>query len=485
MAFTSPLFLFCYLPCFLVLYWLVGVRFRPLVLLLGSMIFYVWGEGGHVAVLLFVLLLNYSFAHLINTAPQGNVKITCLFAVTALNLSILFSYKYQLDATFMKYCFGNSFEATQSHLPLGLSFFIFQAISYCIDVYQKVSTPTKNPMKLLLYLGMFPKISGGPIVRYREVESASSHPVVHLDDVAYGAKRFIVGLGKKVIIADTLAKTADQLFAIPSHDLTAPTAWLGITCYTLQLYFDFSGYSDMAIGLGRMMGLRFSENFNYPYAANSLTDFWRRWHMSLTSWFRDYLFTPLLYTLMTDSIRQKMAAGTYRTNYRSMVTIIVVFTFCGWWHGPTFNFILWGLFHGIVLAAESWKLGKVIKRLPLVFQHGYTLLLVMLGWVLFRNADFGVAAHYYCTLFGFSSGSPLYSLKSYLTNELIATLVIAVLAMGPTASLVRKFVIDSKMLTNRPWAQHGVESLAIMIVLVLSLFGVASSTYTPFIYFRF
>ena len=307
MGFTTPLFLFFFLPLVLCGYWLIPLRMRLPFLLGASLFFYAWGALNNTFVLLAAVAGNYLLIRRIDCCESPSRRLTLLFVTIGVNLTCLFAFKYP---QLLQWLAGRSGAAVMSfHLPLGISFFTFQAIAYAIDVYHRKHSPVLTPLRFSLFLALFPKISAGPIIRHQEVSDALVKPTVSVDDCAYGAKRFIVGLGKKLLIADTLAKTADQVFAMPVGELTAPVAWLGIACYTLQLYFDFSGYSDMAIGLGRMFGFTFLENFNYPYISRSLTEFWRRWHISLSTWFRDYLYTPLLYSLMTDKVRQKIAAA--------------------------------------------------------------------------------------------------------------------------------------------------------------------------------
>lgn len=487
MAFTTPHFLFFFLPLVLCGYWVLPPRLRLIYLLAASFIFYACGEGGDLVVLSLAIMSNYLLVLVMERCQQTSRRLTVLFAAIALNLAFLFAFKYPGMTQWLGDKSGISFLAlTPLSLPLGISFFIFQAIAYTVDVYHRKLTSTLNPLQLSLFLSLFPKISAGPIIRHEEVGDALTGPTVNMNDCAYGAKRFILGLGKKLLIADTLAKTTDSIFAIPAGDLTAPLAWLGIICYTLQLYFDFSGYSDMAIGLGRMLGFSFRENFDHPYIAKSVTEFWRRWHISLSTWFRDYLYTPLLYSLMTNKIRQKIALGQYRTNYRGLFCIIIVFTLCGWWHGSTLNFVIWGLLHGILMAAESWKLGKLLKKVPAALSHGYTLLFIMFCWVFFRSPSLTAALDYIESLVGFGSATGIkYNLALYLNSELLLVLLIAFLASMPCTSFLRKHLRSIYPPTITRWPGAMMETAAVMLVFILSLLSVATSTYQPFIYFRF
>jgi len=487
MSFASPVFLFLFLPTILFGYWASSRQLRIYLLLVTSLFFYAWGEGRYVVVLLLAIAVNHILTIVMDRCQQTSRRRAVLLSTIGLNLIFLFAFKYPAVTQWLTSHAGDSLAAQQPmHLPLGISFFTFQAIAYVVDVYHQKHTPVLNPLKFSVFMSLFPKISAGPIIRYDEVDKALAGPAVDIDTCAYGAKRFIIGLGKKLLIADTLAKTADQIFAIPSTDLTAPVAWLGIVCYTLQIYFDFSGYTDMAIGLGRMLGLTFRENFDYPYIAKSVTEFWRRWHISLSTWLRDYLYTPLLYSLMTKKVRQKIACGQYRTNYRSFFSIIVVFVLCGWWHGSTWNFIIWGLLHGLLLATESWKLGKILKKAPKGVAHCYTLLFIMMAWIFFRIPTVGGALDYIAAMLGFGSGDGItYSVPLYMTKELLLILFVAVLASMPTVRYLCDNItckITSPRLM-RCWPI--IESGALASIFLVSLMSAASTTYQPFIYFRF
>jgi len=479
MNFTGPVFLFLFLPLVLCCYWLSGPRLRVYLLLAASLFFYAWGDGKYVLVLGLAIGANYLLTLAMDRCRQPSRRLAALFCTISANLAVLFSFKYPWYINWLAVTGG-------ADLPLGISFFTFQAIAYAVDVYHKEHAAAVDPIRLSLFLSLFPKISAGPIIRYSEVEDALAGPAVNMDDCACGAKRFIVGMGKKLIIADSLARTADQVFAIPAGDLTAPLAWLGIACYTLQLYFDFSGYSDMAIGLGRMLGFSFRENFDYPYISRSITEFWRRWHLSLSTWFRDYLYTPLLYALMTEKVRQKIVLGQYRTNYRSLFCIVLVFTLCGWWHGPTWNFVIWGLLHGLILAAESWKLGKILKKAPAVLAHGYTMLVVMFCWVFFRSPTMGGAFSFIKALAGFGSGSGLtYSLPLYLNVELLLVLALAVPAAMPSHRFIQGRLTALLPGVSKGWPAAAMETGVITAIFLVSLMSAASATYQPFIYFRF
>jgi alginate O-acetyltransferase complex protein AlgI len=486
MDFTAPLFLFFFLPIILFGYWICPLKIRPLLLLSASIFFYLWEEGRHASVLLVAIVVNYLFSLIITICQKHSRRLAALLGAIALNLVLLFSFKYPNMIVGIANGLGVRLGTFLLHLPLGISFFTFQAIAYLVDVYRGKSSSYRNPRRFSLFMSLFPKISAGPILRYEEVSNSIDMPAVSVNASAYGAKRFIFGMGKKLLIADILGKSANQIFIIPTGELTFSLAWLGIICYTLQLYFDFSGYSDMAIGLGRMFGFSFPENFNYPYTAKSVTEFWRRWHISLSSWFRDYLYTPLLYSLMTEKVRQKIASGQYKTNYRSLVCIIFVFALCGWWHGSSLNFIIWGFMHGIILAIESWKFGRALKKAPLWLSHVYSLLTIMICWVFFRSSTLKEAFVFIKALSGFGSGSGVaYSLALYLNSELLLVLILGILASIPVTQSIRKHLNVFLPGLGKPWLAGVLETGVIMLIFCLSLIAMASSTYHPFIYFRF
>lgn len=487
MSLSTPLFLFLFLPIVLTGYWLVGSRLRSLFLLGASVFFYAWGEGRYVVLLLVSIAVNYCFGLLAARFRNTSRGRLVLWVAVLANLGSLAWYKYAVflasNLNLLLSPLGAPLLKLQNqHLPLGISFFTFQAIAYVVDVYREETSPQSGITKFALFMALFPKLAAGPIIRFEEVSADLHGRKPDLELFASGVRRFVIGLGKKILIADTLAKTSDQIFAFPDHGLTTSVAWLGIVCYALQLYFDFSGYSDMAIGLGRMFGFRIRENFNYPYIARSLTDFWRRWHISLSTWFRDYLFIPLSYALMTETIRRKIAEGRYKTNYRSVFSIFVVFTLCGVWHGAGYGFIVWGMMHGVVLGIESLWLGKAMKKWAVPLQHGYFLLVITLSWVLFRSPDVKVAAAYFKAMAGFAVGAEgQQSLALYMNTELLLALFAAVIGAVPFAPLLAETF--SKGCLNRfaPLA----EMVFIALVLLASFASLASSTFSPFIYQQF
>ena len=392
MLFSSTLFLFLFLPLTLVAYLVVGRRLRNVLLLLASLFFYLWGENIYVLVMLSSITMNYIFGLLIdrNIKRGDSGKLPMVLGVVA-NLGLLIFFKYtNFIVDNVNILLGTMGVAAINiepiHLPIGISFFTFQAMSYIIDVYRKDSNVQKNPINLGLYIALFPQLIAGPIVRYHDIADQINRRKTRLLDVAAGSERFIFGLGKKVLIANPLALVADQIFALPVDQLSTGAAWIGVICYTLQIYFDFSGYSDMAIGLGRMFGFRFLENFNYPYISRSIREFWRRWHISLSSWFRDYLYIPM--------------GGNRLGEKRTRRNLLIVFLLVGLWHGASWSFIVWGLIHGLFLIFERSRPGRFIEKMPTPLQLVYTLLVVMNAWVFFRVEKLSDALDYLAVMYG-------------------------------------------------------------------------------------
>jgi alginate O-acetyltransferase complex protein AlgI len=355
------------------------------------------------------------------------------------------------------------------HLPIGISFFTFQSMSYIIDVYRKEVPAQKNPLTVALYISLFPQLIAGPIVRYRDIAHQLIQRQVKTSRFVEGIYRFVMGLGKKMIIANPLGAVADEIFSVPAAQLPVEVAWLGIICYTLQIYFDFSGYSDMAIGLGRMLGFTFLENFNYPYISRSITEFWRRWHISLSSWFRDYLYIPL--------------GGSRAGAWRTWFNLLVVFVLCGFWHGASWNFLVWGLIHGLFLVIERAWLKAALASWPRVFRHVYVMLVVMFGWVFFRMDTLPEAIGLLGALGGLNEGSisPVY-FGRYFDNAILLALFAGGLGSMPIVAWIRKI----PMVTAPAAITSSVFSyLWLMSVFILSLAYLGSGTFNPFIYFRF
>lgn len=483
MIFCSPVFLFFFLPVTLLCYYGLGRGVRNWVLAIASLIFYAYGEWRFVPILAFSIALNYWIAiGLDNWRGQSRARYLLFFGVASdLSLLIYFKYAHFLIDSFSQAlaCIGLSmgWHLAPIALPLGISFFTFHKISYKVDVFRSSAKVRWDPLELTLYILLFPQLIAGPIIRYHEIADQITRRTVTMDKFAEGVRRFIVGLAKKMLIANTLARVADDVFTLPAHELTTAVAWLGIICYALQIYFDFSGYSDMAVGLGRMFGFRFPENFKYPYSAVSITDFWRRWHMSLSRWFRDYLYIPL--------------GGNRVKASRVYANLFIVFFLCGLWHGASWNFVVWGMFHGLFLILERLGLLRVLERCPRMLRHAYAILLIVISWVFFRALTLPYAFAFLGAMFGIAQGSPLrYTPAIFLNTYVVIALVAGLIGCMPIIPFLQK--CWRSMIPSRTWWSPALAILGAVgsiftyaIMFLVASIEVVSSTYNPFIYFRF
>lgn len=398
-------------------------------------------------------------------------KLTSTFVLTIginINLAVLVYFKYanfileNLNSIDMDF----GWNLKEIALPIGVSFFTFQNISYLIDIYRREVKAQQNLIHLGLYISLFPQLIAGPIVRYIDIQKEIIERKISKELFREGIRRFIRGLGKKVVIANTAALIGDKIFNIAPDDISTPVAWLGIICYSLQIYFDFSGYSDMAIGLGKMLGFNFKENFNYPYIAKSIQDFWRRWHISLSTWFRDYLYIPL--------------GGNRKGQYRTYLNLIIVFFITGLWHGASWNFVIWGLFHGLFLLLERNINIKIPKSLRFL-KHLYLLFVVIIGWVFFRIEEFSQALLFLKKMFSFTGGTD-YSPLMYLDTYSIIVILIGFVFSTPIRKLIsNKFNSIVKMSIFNLFVRDGLY----LIFFIFTIMELAQSTYNPFIYFRF
>jgi len=439
------------------------------VLLAASLIFYAFDAGWMIWILIASILFNHAIAQLLPRLA-GRPRHIVFGAAVALNLSVLLHYKYtaflwgiggQLAGKF-----GIEFGPPQSlELPIGISFFTFQAISYIADVYGGVVAPARRLLDFAMYHSLFPQLIAGPIVRYVEVADAVHKRENDIERIAQGAFRFCIGLGKKLLVADAMGAVADPIFQMPIGELTFPLAWTALVCYTLQIYFDFSGYSDMAIGLGAMLGFRFPENFLQPYRARSITEFWRLWHMTLSRWFRDYVYIPL--------------GGNRRGPWRTYLNLVIVFLLCGLWHGAGYTFIVWGLYHGALLVTERLY-RNYLGPLPKGYLAWFvTLFLVMIGWAIFRSPTLSYATSFMTILFGFAWQEGAYfQVQSFLTADKLAVLLIgAFFALAPLGHI--NWRLDGHPATV---FLKGFAGLTIMICAIVAL---SARNFNPFIYFRF
>lgn len=478
MVFSSAIFLFLFLPLTLFAHWVGGRRFRNLLLLIASLIFYAWGEGAYVMVMLASIVLNTLFGRVLDQLSESPHRKWALGLMLGLNLLPLFYFKYSvfllenLNSLFA----GSGWQLAipeAVRLPIGISFFTFQAMSYLIDVYRHTNRSRRSVFDVGLYIALFPQLIAGPIVRYHDISDQIRQRAQTLPLFASGVERFIFGLGKKMLIANPMGFIADTIFSVPAGELTFATAWLGIVCYALQIYFDFSGYSDMAIGLGRMFGFRFLENFNFPYISRSIREFWRRWHISLSNWFRDYLYIPL--------------GGNRHGNFRTGFNLVLVFFVCGLWHGASWNFVIWGLLHGLFLVLERGRLGRVLAASPAAVSHLYVLLMVLTAWVFFRAETLDASLAYLSVMYSWPNTLQLHSgIAIHLDREFYFTLTLGLLLATP----LYRWLVDryKQMTANVAWlyqAGYPARTLLLLFILWLSAMEIANGSYNPFIYFRF
>ncbi len=478
MLFSSISFIFYFLPAVLLCYFIVPARFRRIrnvVLLLFSLVFYGFGGPKFLFVMLFSILINNIFGLLVwytQKRKQYTISKWVLVISVLCNLGILCYYKYTNFFLENFYAvMGQQFHALEIVMPIGISFFTFQGLSYVADVYHGTAKVQKNPLHVALYISMFPQLIAGPIVRYETVAEQITCRTESVNQFASGLRRFAIGLAKKVLIGNTMGLIAAQAFGHPMMDVSSATLWLCMAAYTLHIYYDFSGYSDMAIGLGRMFGFEFLENFHYPYISKSITEFWRRWHISLSTWFRDYVYIPL---------------GGNRCGHLQWIrNIAVVWLLTGFWHGASWNFICWGLYFGILLLIEKLWLGKYLLRIPIWMQHIYALLLIMFGWVLFNSTNMSSAWSYFAGLFGIGTRCLADHQFLYLILEYKAELIIAVIAALPWRSILMQHIKPVKFSAwmENVWILSA--NAYTCIILLLSVVTLVNTSFNPFIYFRF
>jgi len=484
-VFSAPIFLFGFLPLALLMYFLSPKKLKNIVLLIISLVFYAWGEVFYLAIMLTSILANYSVGLCLHWAQDrvvshdatddNNLPKIFLILGVVINLVLLISFKYANFITdnvnfVLEYFQIDSIELAPVHLPLGISFFTFQAISYIVDVYRRQASVQRNILNFALYISLFPQLIAGPIVRYKDIAEQILERKTSTALFANGSRRFVYGLAKKVLIANSLGEVADITFAMSGNDLTAPIAWVGIIAYSLQIYFDFSGYSDMAIGLGMMFGFKFLENFNYPYISKSIQEFWRRWHISLSTWFRDYVYISL--------------GGNRVPKARTYLNLLIVFILTGFWHGASWNFLIWGLFHGAFLAAEHAGFSKVLKRSWVPVQHFYVLMIAIIGWVFFRSETLSQAFQYIGTMFDLGRlQTSAFQFAQILSTETILAFIGGLILMTPVYNYLRD-VTAKKLTSGNVWVAVMAQAY-LAGLLFLCMLKIASSTYDPFIYFRF
>jgi len=494
MVFSSSLFIFLFLPLVVAIYYSFGPRWRNETLLTFSLVFYAWGEGAYFAIILIPISVSCIAGIALASTQRQGPRLIILLIACALNLSVLFYFKYAhfvsqaLNQIAGLIADGTTFLPTDPiHLPLGISFFTFHALSYVIDVYRRAAPAQRNFVNFALYIMFFPQLVAGPIIRYHDIAEQLTDRRSRIDTFASGLERFIIGLGKKILIANPLGEIADRAFSIPPGDLSMPASWLGIICYAFQIYFDFSGYSDMAIGLGRLFGFEILENFNYPYIATTMRQFWRRWHISLSNWFRDYLYIPL--------------GGNRLGPIRTYQNLLIVFLLCGLWHGASWNFVIWGVLHGGFLAIERGRIGVLIDRAPLLLRHCYVLSVVLIAWVFFRADSIPHALSYLTSMFSFPADTADFTqAREWLDRRTLLVLFAACAGATPVFMILgrewpsRFYQVDFYGWSGRVAEINvariekfagPVRRLLLIGIFFMSVVYLTGQTYNPFIYFRF
>lgn len=473
MIFSSLLFLFRFLPAVLVCYYIVPRGLRNLVLFLFSLLFYAWGEPVYIILMVISILVSYTGGIVVDRMKrQGRPRAakTALVISSVISLSLLGFFKYaDFVIGTVNGITGAGLELLEIALPIGISFYTFQTMSYTIDVYRGEAHVQKNLISFGAYVVMFPQLIAGPIVQYKTIDKQLRSRRETAEEFADGIHRFMIGLGKKVLLANNAGALWDSIQSMTYSEVPVLTAWMGLAAYTFQLYFDFSAYSDMAIGLGHMFGFRFLENFNYPYISRSITEFWRRWHISLSTWFRDYVYIPL---------------GGNRVNpLRHVRNIIVVWLLTGFWHGASWNFVLWGIYYGVLLLLEKFVFGKFLKRLPSVLQHIYCMFFVMIGWNLFVFDDMRLGFGFMRALFGGYGQGILNQETIYLLYNNAVLLVLLILGSTQIPKKLARGLIA--VLNGREAAVTVIRNVFYAVIFFLSVAWLVDASYNPFLYFRF
>lgn len=466
MVFSSTIFLCVYLPLVLLGYYICPKKGRNLFLLIASLVFYAWGEPKYVFLMIFSILVNYIFGRLMDKHRENKKRLKLMLVLSVvIDIGLLSVFKYtDFIITNVNAIFGANFDLLNIALPIGISFYTFQAMSYTIDVYRDDVRVQKNLIDFGMYITMFPQLIAGPIVRYADVQDQLAERSVTTTDFSEGIMRFVVGLGKKVLLANQMGAVWSEIYAL-GGDVSALMAWTGAIAYTFQIYFDFSGYSDMAIGLGRMFGFKFPENFRYPYQSVSITDFWRRWHITLSTWFKEYLYIPL--------------GGNRRGLTRQALNLLIVWSLTGFWHGAGWNFVLWGLYYFVILFIEKLFLLKALDKLPKFFRHVYALLLIIIGWVIFASDDVSVLLPFLGSMFGANGAIGGMDVYTLLTKA--ALLVICCIA---STELPKKLFLSAAGAMNEK-AAFTLKSVLTIALLALSMILLIGDSYNPFLYFRF
>ena len=458
MIFSSILFIFRFLPIALIIYYITPQKYKNLILTLLSLVFYSWGEGKYFLIMIASIIIDYTAGRLIYRYKNEIKKKTIVLCISLVfNLGLLFFFKYfNFFIDNINNIFNFAIKGVKITLPLGISFYTFQTMSYSIDVYRGKVVPEKNIINFAAFVTLFPQLIAGPIVKYTDINKEISRRVITKDNVEVGIEKFILGLGRKVLIANNIGMLWTEVEGIGFENISTPLAWLGIISFGLQIYFDFSGYSLMAIGLGKMLGFNFPENFNYPYISRSISEFWRRWHITLGSWFKEYVYIPL--------------GGNRKGKVRVTFNLFIVWALTGLWHGASYNFLLWGLFFFLLISIEKLGLINFLNK-HRVFSHIYTIFLLLIGWTLFAITDFNGICEYLSKLFFYSNGEEwIYYLRNYGVS-----LIIAIIFSLPLVSMFYKKIENFK------W----IKTIILMGIFIISVAYLVDATYNPFLYFRF
>ena len=464
MVFSSLIFLWIFLPIVLLVYFIAGKRLRNVVLLIASLVFYAWGEPKYILLMLISIFVNWIIGLFMDQCEK--YKKPLLIVAVICNLGLLGYFKYfNFLIDIVNHCIGSEIAYQEIRLPIGISFFTFQILSYVIDLYRRQYKVQKNLINLALYISFFPQLIAGPIVKYKDIDVQLAHREITTNKLADGIRRFIYGLGKKVLIANVAAKCVDTIFALDYVEVTGWLAWAAAILYMLQIYYDFSGYSDMAIGLGKIFGFEFQENFCYPYLSRSIQEFWQRWHISLGTWFKEYLYIPL--------------GGNRKGKVRTYINLLIVFGATGLWHGASMNFVLWGLYHGSFSILERMGLRERLTKHP-VFSHLYAMLVVVFGWVLFRAENLRQAGRYVKRmLLPWMYTNTNVKWQILFGNRTILMIIVGILGTGMMQQFLKKKCSIEK------WKYSIPELLICAGIFLLCIANLASNTYNPFIYFRF
>lgn len=468
MVFSSLTFLFVFLPIVLLIYYISPRPLKNFVILLFSLIFYAWGEPKFIFLIILSILINYIGAlQIVKNSSDTEKRKFIFITLLLIDISILFFFKYYgFIISSIGSLFGIDLVIRDIPLPLGISFYTFQQISYIIDVYTKKTKVQKNLINFAAYITMFPQLIAGPIVKYNDIESQLKNRNENLTQFSSGVHRFIIGLGKKVLLANSIGALWSEIKVIPLNEISILTSWIGIIAFALQIYFDFSGYSDMAIGLAKMFGFEFLENFNYPYISKSVTEFWRRWHISVGTWFREYLYIPL--------------GGNKKGNLIQIRNLFVVWFTTGLWHGASFNFIAWGIYFGVILFIEKIIFKNILNKLPSFLCHIYTLILVLIGWVIFDMNTLSSAMEYISIMFGLSNNLVVDKLSLFILSNNIVILLIGIICSTTLLPNVFK-----KLRCSLKKSNIFIIISMYLIIFILSISYLVGESFNPFLYFRF